>query len=32
MLQDLTNSWKAFSMQNVVKMFELVVVSWQEVR
>ena len=41
MLQDLTNSWKAFclllvvevfSLQKVVEMLEEVVIGWQEVR
>ena len=32
MLQDLTNSWKAFSLQKVVEMLEEVVISWREIR
>ena len=32
MLQDLTNSWKAFSLQKVVEMLEEVVVGWREIK
>ena len=32
MLWDSVNTWKAFSLQIIVKMLEEVVVAWQEVR